>query len=766
MRTCKEFIPILILFFLIFFPFLPLLIFDKFFIDTGMLYSDMTNFYLSLKVWYQRQLQMGEFPFWTNLMSNGYPVFAEGELGALYPFNLLLYYFLPVNFAFNLNLFAHFLLAAFSVYFFARISLKLSQPASILASITYTFSGVFFARISYVHMIFIISYLPLNFFLVERLVAQIKLKYVFWIVLVFALQILAGYTEIFYYNLILSVLFFIFLSLSTVQEKKKYLPFLYFTSAILLAILVTAVQVLNNWEVLKYSHRAEGIGFEGATSSSWPFQTLSLFVNPHAFDKYQAKKEYHPADTTSFSIPTVYGYVGLLTLLLFFYSLILFRQKKYVFIFLILLVFTFLWAQGRLSFFFAILWNIVPGLKYFRAPVKLLYAIDFFLVILAALAFDDLIKRLKGRFNNEKIYFVVFSLVILAVWVDLLINNYSSQKQVSASIWTSKPEAVKYLEKNLDKNLFQIYSHGTNNLAPETTSDMLLQKDFQNLLPPNLNVLYNLPANRETIALFLKRQKSLNDLSTTLDLEKGILTLPAELKRSLNLQGVAYLLSDLPISDPDLNLVLEMPFYKETYHRAFLKNGQTQKIKVDRTHVYENKSALPRVRFVEEGRNMAGKNEQEILEAVLSNDFDPGKEVILESSGSGKSEVSLEEGSEKSDKIRLGKTISNQQLTINNNIVIKSSKENSEELEINTEKSGYLVLARTFYPGWKAWIDGRETEILRANYAFQAIPVSSGRHDVRLIFEPSYWRVGMILSGIGILIVFGGLGFTIMKKIK
>ncbi len=45
-------------------------------------------------------------------------------------------------------------------------------------------------------------------------------------------------------------------------------------------------------------------------------------------------------------------------------------------------------------------------------------------------------------------------------------------------------------------------------------------------------------------------------------------------------------------------------------------------------------------------------------------------------------------------------------------------------------EGGYLVVADSFAPGWSAAEDGRPVPVLRADYAFRAVPVSPGTHEV------------------------------------
>ena len=70
----------------------------------------------------------------------------------------------------------------------------------------------------------------------------------------------------------------------------------------------------------------------------------------------------------------------------------------------------------------------------------------------------------------------------------------------------------------------------------------------------------------------------------------------------------------------------------------------------------------------------------------------------------------------------------------------------------------YLVLADTFYPGWQARIDGERAAILRANYAFRAVALDAGEHEVVFRYRPLSFIVGVACSGISLVGVFVVLG--------
>jgi hypothetical protein len=62
-----------------------------------------------------------------------------------------------------------------------------------------------------------------------------------------------------------------------------------------------------------------------------------------------------------------------------------------------------------------------------------------------------------------------------------------------------------------------------------------------------------------------------------------------------------------------------------------------------------------------------------------------------------------------------------------------------------------VVISQTHYPAWKAYVDGQPARIWRANYAFQALQVPAGRHQVRLIYQDRAFLTGAVLSGLGLL---------------
>jgi hypothetical protein len=79
-------------------------------------------------------------------------------------------------------------------------------------------------------------------------------------------------------------------------------------------------------------------------------------------------------------------------------------------------------------------------------------------------------------------------------------------------------------------------------------------------------------------------------------------------------------------------------------------------------------------------------------------------------------------------------------------------------IQANASRAGWLVLNDTYYPGWKASVDGRSVDIRPANTAFRAIPVAAGRHTITFSYRPLSVIVGAIVSALALLLIV--LGFA------
>lgn len=89
----------------------------------------------------------------------------------------------------------------------------------------------------------------------------------------------------------------------------------------------------------------------------------------------------------------------------------------------------------------------------------------------------------------------------------------------------------------------------------------------------------------------------------------------------------------------------------------------------------------------------------------------------------------------------------------------------------SSQKNGVAVFSEIYYPeGWVAKIDGEEASIVRANYVLRALRIPAGEHTITFEFNSESYEKGYTIATISgylfVLIVFGGFGLAIFKKMK
>ena len=74
------------------------------------------------------------------------------------------------------------------------------------------------------------------------------------------------------------------------------------------------------------------------------------------------------------------------------------------------------------------------------------------------------------------------------------------------------------------------------------------------------------------------------------------------------------------------------------------------------------------------------------------------------------------------------------------------------ECEVESPAPTLVVLAQAFYAPWQATVNGQPANLLRANHAFQAVPVPAGRSRVRLDYVDRRFHLGVLLSALGLVL--------------
>lgn len=96
---------------------------------------------------------------------------------------------------------------------------------------------------------------------------------------------------------------------------------------------------------------------------------------------------------------------------------------------------------------------------------------------------------------------------------------------------------------------------------------------------------------------------------------------------------------------------------------------------------------------------------------------------------------------------------------------------NDMQYESDNSQNGLAVFSEIYYPaGWKAYIDGKGSPILRVDYTFRGLVIPAGKHQIEFKFHPKTYFLGQEISGFSsvilILLVLAGLALEITKRLK
>jgi len=88
----------------------------------------------------------------------------------------------------------------------------------------------------------------------------------------------------------------------------------------------------------------------------------------------------------------------------------------------------------------------------------------------------------------------------------------------------------------------------------------------------------------------------------------------------------------------------------------------------------------------------------------------------------------------------------------------------------NASTNQFAVFSEIYYPkGWKAYIDGKETQIVKVDYALRGLSVPPGNHTIKFVFAPSSFTLGNTLNlvaGIITLIALLICAFLLFRQAK
>jgi hypothetical protein len=166
--------------------------------------------------------------------------------------------------------------------------------------------------------------------------------------------------------------------------------------------------------------------------------------------------------------------------------------------------------------------------------------------------------------------------------------------------------------------------------------------------------------------------------------------------------------------------------------------GQTQYV-----DIYENSHALPRAWLVPGVRALDPAATLETIRSGSLPDgapWDPARTALVESDLA----YSFDSGA----------AIGNATVTL--------YEPNRIDVQTDSVSTSVLVLSENHYPGWRAFVDGHPTDVVRVDYNLRGVMLSAGKHDVSFVYVPKSVLMGIAIS----LLTAAALAFFALSRRK
>jgi hypothetical protein len=578
----------------------------------------------------------------------------------------------------------------------------------------------------------------------------------------------------------------------------------------ILFLFLSAIQLFPFVELFHHSTRVNGISFQEATIWSFAPKDILLFFLPDAYGYFLDMKKYW-INQCWFKTLYTGGLPFILSLIFFLTPYFpFFPQKERKgfqppieitieradgvgngrILYLVLMLFSLFLSLGKYNPFYPFVFNYVPFFNGIRYPAKFLYIFILILSITAGLGFQRLIELSE---ENKPKRYKNFLIILSLAWCVLLLFLILGNKEIEHSLnlreinfpkfnylsvnlfhakrfifylalffllirvgdevkwksWTKgllifflatdlfgnigfygKERTLDYFQKtkilemiSSDRDYFRVFTTAKT-ISQETTiliGDPTSLNIFKEKHLPSMSLLYRL---HDIWGIEVIRPKRVDDLYQLFTSTPSISE-----THLVNLYGIKYVISITPLEGASC--------FELIYTRIEGLQGKREDLDKENTiKLYKNRKPILRGWLVKDFKVMDSKA---ILTRMVNKDFCPEREVLFE-----------KEPPHLVPLIKEGK----------GEVEVISETNNRLRLLVKTPESTFLVINDTYFPGWKAFVDGGKTEIIRADYTFRAIPLHAGTHQVEFVYDPMSFKLGTLFSFLGL------IGCVIMTSVS
>ncbi|MGA2625212.1 MAG: YfhO family protein [Bacteroidota bacterium] len=695
----------------------------------------------------------------------------------------------------------HYFLAGVFMFLLAR-GLRFSQMPSLLAALTLMLNpyAIGLSQAGQGSKLMALSYIPLLFLLTYRLFQQRNILNFGLLTAVVGTMLLTNHVQMAFYGFLVIgcyVLYEVILEIKhqPVESIKKVLLF---TCALAIGFAISAFVYLSVNEYQPYSIRgggeagvSGGLNYDYATNWSFhPFETLTYII-PSFFGfssdyvtDWQGQQQALPLywGWMPFTISTVY--IGILPIILGIVALVYRRNRMTVFLAVFSCLVWFLSFGNHFPLVYNLFFNYLPYFNKFRAPSMILHLMPITFGLLAAYGASFLIdlpdrpkevnlvlirKRLMmalGVLGGLLVVGLILKGAVYSVLSGSMFVKEGDPQQFSRQVLEALKEKrfdvlfgdyvkftiltgaivgliAAYITRKVQRTFFAlgliailvvdlaILDDNYVDPKPPTSVEQAFVPDATiNFLKTDTTYYRIFPVGTE-----LFRDRSYTFMANFIPSIGGYSPAKPKIYQEM-IDSVGLFPPRFPMN---MN-VLNMLSTKYIVAPGRLPETNLPIVNVDKARsmaVYLNPNYLPHAWFVDS--IVVARSKHEVFEVLNSASFDARHVAILE----------------KEPALRPAKPDSV-------GVTITAYRSRQIKLDVSTTASSLLVLSEVYYPaGWKAFIDGKETEIYKTNYVLRSILVPPGKHAVEFRFDPPAYELGYNISlgawGVTLVLIIVGL---------
>lgn len=729
------------------------------------------------------QLRAGHLPAWNPYLGGGAPLLANYQTAIFYPPNWL-WLVVPGTLAMSLIAVLHIVWAWLGMWQFGG-ALRFSLWGRATGAFAFAFSGYLIARLGSFPTTNAGAWLPWLFWLALRVLHNRRARDVGWLALAFALQVLSGHAQTTFYGAVGLGLYVLWVALWTMRRdtlRTRGLALALVGAALLLSVLIAAVQMLPTAEYLRESQRSDGLDYDTLTNLSYhPIQLLTL-LSPDLFGTPADGS--HLTEGLYFEDAAYIGFVPLIAALAAVWAWGRGLRTRKVspnlhsvpFWALLALVGLF-FALGKYNPLFETLVDHVPTFDTFREPVRWLILPVFALAVLAgigveqwgrgprvvfwsrlagagggAMAVMALTGLLAGGFSST-LEVLAWGLVVLGSWMVIaaLLTLVQPQPPLVGSPVLWRVVVLVFVAFDL-----AWLASGLNPTVPASFFDahpaetrhgrVYWFRDYQHA------VTFGTDESDQESGAALEGYFDVGDYRIAVRRRD-------ELRGSL-LPNITLLdrIPALSNNDPLL------PGYHSAYLDLIEDLGQGSGALLRAAGVGQVLGGVP-TGWQSAGGTIAVAPDvpplawlvpdahwldaDTTLEAALRDPaWDPAQTVLL--AGSPRTPPAGEVGSPEPGEVAL-----------------RVDRPDERHFQVITGHAAYLVIAETWYPGWSVTVNSEPATLHRANLTFMAVAVPPGASDVVLRYHLTHWPLAMLITLVAFIFALGLIGGPrILRRVR